>query len=158
MLLRTAPKGTAMQRIYENGNYLAMDDKDIMSFVMDNPKTVVWAFENRWPNLVVLDITENTATDKSLAFNKDSEFTKIFNNNLLKMQESGLINRIKKKWYGDYDKVFGMSEPLVLTFDNLFFPFGCLALGIIFTFLIITAEVIGWKFLVYKGGATQAAP
>ena len=110
-----------------------------------------------WPNLVVLDITENTASEKSLAFKKDSELTKIFNNNLLKMQESGLINRIKKKWYGNHDQVFEMSEPLVLTFDNLFFPFGCLALGIVFTIVIIAAEVIGWKFMVYKGGAIQAA-
>ena len=146
-LLRTAPQGTAMRRMYDDGNYLAIDEEEMMSFVMNNPKTVVLGFESGWPNLVVLDITENLATAKSLAFKKDSELTKIFNNNLLKMQEFGLINRIKKKWYGDHNQVFEMSEPLILTFDNLFFPFGCLALGILFTILITAAEIIVKKFL-----------
>ena len=150
-LLRTAPKGSAKRRMYDSGNYIAMSKQEMKSRVMNNPKSLMWAFDQA--GFVILDVPDNVAIDKSLAFQKGSELIKIFNNNLLKMYESGLMTRVKKKWYGEIDEVFEMADPLVLTFDNLFFPFGCLVLGIIFAIPIVVAEVIGWKCMVHKSSA-----
>ena len=150
-LLRTAPKGSAKRRMYDSGNYIAMSKQEMKSRVMNNPKSLMWAFDQA--GFVILDVPDNVAIDKSLAFQKGSELIKIFNNNLLKMYESGLMTRVKKKWYGEIDEVFEMVDPLVLTFDNLFFPFGCLILGIIFAIPMVVAEVIGWKCMVLKSRA-----
>ena len=62
------------------------------------------------------------------------------------MQESGLINRITNKWTGRRDLIYGLSEPLVLTFNNLFFPFGGLALGILIAIPITLVEMIVGKY------------
>ena len=161
-LLRTAPEGKAMRRMFDNGNFLALDKEEIMSIDLSkNPKTLLWAFEGRHGKLglSVIDITENAAIDKSFAMKKGSELTKIFNNNILKMQERGLINRSEKKWYGDRAQIFEMTEPIVLAFDNLIFPFGCLAVGILIAIPITVAEVIstfGGRYRASKRWAIEA--
>ena len=146
-LLRTAPPGSAMRRMYDEGNYLKMDEEEMLTTVMNDHKALLWAIvvDDKY-DLAILDIIENVATDKGLAFKKDSELTRSFNFNLLKMQESGLINRITNKWTGRRDLIYGLSEPLVLTFNNLFFPFGGLALGILIAIPITLVEMIVGKY------------
>ena len=43
-----------------------------------------------------------------------------------------------------------MAEPIVLGYDNLFFPFGWLALGIVLVVPILVAEVFGKWFKASK--------
>ena len=144
VLLSTAPPGSAMRRMYEENSFLVGTEDEMLSTVRTDPKTLCWTYEER--ELVALDIAENVAIDKSLAFKKGSELTKMFNNNLLKMQESGLINRIKSKWTSNRDQKYEMAGPIVLAFDNLFFPFACLALGIVVAVPITLTEVIVGRY------------
>ena len=46
-------------------------------------------------NLVALDIDEAAKINKVIAFKKDSELAAAFNRNLLKMEETGIMNGIR---------------------------------------------------------------
>ena len=121
-----------------------------------DPKTLAWHMENMaddFDNIITLDIRETRTMDKTLALRKGSELTTLFNHVILKMKEGGLINRMKNKWKGARDTVYEMAEPIVLKFDNLFFPFAWLALGILLAIPISMAEIVVGRYKASKGHA-----
>ena len=156
-LLRTAPQGSAMRRIYDEKKYIAMDSRDEMvDAVRKDPKTLAWHMENMaddFDNIITHDIRETRTMDKTLALRKGSEITTLFNHVILKMKEGGLINRMKIKWKGARDTVYEMAEPIVLKFDNLFFPFAWLALGLLLAVPISLAEFVVGRYKTFKGTA-----
>ena len=156
-LLRTAPQGSAMRRIYDEKKYIAMDSRDEMvDAVRKDPKTLAWHMENMaddFDNIITHDIRETRTMDKTLALRKGSEITTLFNHVILKMKEGGLINRMKNKWKGARDTVYEMAEPIVLKFDNLFFPFAWLALGLLLAVPISLAEFVVGRYKTFKGTA-----
>ena len=152
-LLRTAPQGSAMRRIYDDKNYIVMDGAKLIDAVKNDPKTLVWHMSDAAfvdDTIVTLDIREAKTIDKALAFKKNSELTILFNHVMLKIKESGLISRIRNKWKGDRDEVFGIAEPVVLTYDNLFFPFAWLALGILVAIPITMVEIVVGRYRASK--------
>ena len=69
----------------------------------------------------------------SLALRKDSEFTALFNYVLLKMQETGTMERMRLRWIVHNSEDFGggMSEAIQLGYENVLLPFNCCAVGIL---------------------------
>ena len=149
-LLKTAHPGSAMRRIYDDKKYIEIDSRGKMVDVASkDPKTLAWhaaKMADDYDNIIALDIREARTMEKTLAFRKGSELTTLFNHVILKMKEGGLINRMKNKWKTARDTVFGMAEPIELKFDNLFFPFACLALGILVTIPITMTEIVVSRF------------
>ena len=142
-LLKNAPKGSAMKRIFDNNKYIVkQSNEEMLQEIEEGSKTILYHYADRLDTagIIELDIVEAATLPQAFAFKKGSEFFALFNYQLLKMIESSITKRIKKKWAKDPNHEYGMAEPIVLGYDNLFFPFGWLALGIIFTVPILAVE------------------
>ncbi len=80
-----------------------------------------------------MDIKDAGVEDEAFAFQKNSDLVPIFNYHLLKMEENGVLDRIRMKWglinpLQDIEKVTESSSfPLGL--GNVFFPFFILVVG-----------------------------
>ena len=90
--------------------------------------------------LQALDIAEAVPVYRGIALQKDSEFTKLFNNQLLKMFEKGKFHKIDQKWTATYDQDYGMEEPVKLSYEHVLFPYNFLALGIVIAVPLILVE------------------
>ena len=52
----------------------------------------------QWKSLVPLDIKEQVWIFVSIGMQKDSELFELFNHHILKMLETGVVERMRKKW------------------------------------------------------------
>ena len=96
----------------------------------DLEEALIWSFASKeTKDLKQLDILEAIDIPKTLAFDKDSELTALYNHNIFKMKENGLIHQILTKHTVDPDQAYGVDEPVVIGYENVLFPFGWLALG-----------------------------
>ena len=142
-LLKNAPKGSAMKRIFDNNKYIVkQSDEEMLQEIEEDSKTILYHYADRLDKagIIELDIIEAATLPQAFSFKKGSEFFALFNYQLLKMIESSITKRIKNKWARDPNQEYGMAEPIVLGYDNLFFPFGWLALGMIIAMPILAVE------------------
>ena len=143
-ILANAPNGSAMKRIYNSELHAITKTRDCASAIESmegNYKALCIGWSSRSKGeLQALDITEAMPMYKGIALQKDSEFTKLFNHQLLKMFESGKFHKINQKWTATYDQDYGMEEPVQLSYEHVLFPYNFLALGIIIAVPIILVE------------------
>ena len=150
---KTAPKGSAMRWVYENqmlGDDTAIleDYNRIFSMVKEEPKTLVYLVHNshskepRWQNLQGLDIEEKVNIMISIALQKDSEFAELFDHHLIKMQEKGILDRIRHEWTDGKDQDYSIFQAGSLDIQNTAFGFVCFVLGIFIAAQVILAEWI----------------
>ena len=52
----------------------------------------------QWKSLVTLDIKEKITFPVSIAMQKGSELLALFNHQILRMIETGVLQRMRKKW------------------------------------------------------------
>ena len=52
----------------------------------------------QWKSLVTLDIKEKITFPVSIAIQKDSELLALFNHQIVRMIETGVLHRMRKKW------------------------------------------------------------
>ena len=145
-LLKAAPNDSAMKRMFENNEFIVkQNDEEMLQEIEGDSKTLLFHYAGtpKYKETIEMDIVEAATLPRAFSFKKGSEFAALFNYHFLKMQEIGMTERIKKKWARDPDHDYGMAEPIVLGYDNLFFPFGWLALGIVVAVPILVAEVFG---------------
>ena len=94
-----------------------------------------------------LDIQEFANFYVSIGLQKNSELVEMFDYQIIKMQENGIIARFKHKWMYNTDKnYYGMAEAVTLEFENLIFPFMCLVVGIVAAATVLLAEWILFFF------------
>ena len=143
-ILANAPNGSAMKRIYKSDLHAITKNRDCASAIESmegNYKALCIGWSSRSDEtLQALDITEAMPMYKGIALQKDSEFIKLFNHQLLKMFESGKFHKINQKWTATYDQDYGMEEPVQLSYEHVLFPYNFLALGIIIAVPLILVE------------------
>ena len=155
--LRSAPKGSAMRRIVENRYTSFETQEELYDMVQklkngDIEETLIWSFASKeTKGLIEIDILEAIPIPKTLAFDKNSELTALFNHNIFKMKESGVIHQILTSNSGDPNQVYGVEEPIVIGYENVLFPFGWLALGMIMILPLVMGEIILGKCTFRKG-------
>ena len=152
--LRDAPEGSAMRRIYESRDHLvptidAWAERG--QILRSDHRVLLFASLNHCRTLrrhgvlvdcIPLNIVNKVTLFKALAFQKDSEFTELFRHHILRMQETGTIAAIKQRRLGKHDENYEMAEPIVLGYDNVLFPYACLAFGVVIAVPLAFAEVI----------------
>ena len=145
-----------MRWVYENqmlGDDTAIlnDYNEIFRIVNQEPKTLVYLVHNsysnehRWQNLQGLEIEEKVKIFISIAMQKNSEFVELFDYHIIRMQERGILDRIRHEWTDNVDQDYGMIEPEAMDIQNTMFVFACVALGIFIAGQVILAEWIYWK-------------
>ena len=120
--LKSAPKDSAMKWIFDNqvmhAGYAHTDDekKEAMRRVREEEKTLLMAaysdskVKSHEKEFVNLKIREAILLYNTLVLQKNSEFTELFNYRLLKMMETGNIERMKLRAIINADQEFGISE------------------------------------------------
>ena len=163
-VLRSAAKDSAMMRMVENNYVVSYDSReelfDMVQKILsgDLEEALIWSFASKeTKDLKQLDILEAIDIPKTLAFDKDSELTALYNHNIFKMKENGLIHQILTKHTVDPDQAYGVDEPVVIGYENVLFPFGWLALGSLLIVPLLMAEVILGRSRLRMGikGATE---
>ena len=67
----------------------------------------------------------------------------IFTYHLTKMQESGLLDKLKGKWVSrGGERRFGFGEAIPLGYENVLFPFGIVAIAALVGVIIAAAELV----------------
>ena len=152
-VLRSAPKDSAMRQMVENNYVVSYDSReelfDIVQKILsgDLDEALIWSFASKeTKQLKQLDILEAIDIPKTLAFDKDSELTALFNHNVFKMKENGLIHQILTSKVSDPDQVYGVEDPIVIGYENVLFPFGWLALGSLLIGPLLMGEIILGRF------------
>ena len=95
-----------------------------------------------------LDLKQPTTSLNSFGLQKDSEFTKIFSYHLRKMDESGLLHRLEKKWNQivEKHKTDGGRRATPLGYENVLFPFMGVILGAVLALSALLCEMMAaWK-------------
>ena len=92
--------------------------------------------------LIGLDIEEATTKYASIALQKDSEFKEIFNYHIMKLFEMGVVDRLRRKYLFRHDEDYGLLDAVSLGYENLFFPFGIMAMGVVIAGLSMAGEGI----------------
>ena len=78
----------------------------------------------------------------SIALQKKSEFAELFDHHIIKMQEKGILDRIRHEWTDDKDQDYGKFEAGSLDFQNMAFGFVCVGIGIFIAAQVILIEWI----------------
>ena len=79
----------------------------------------------------------------SIGMQKNSEFAELFDYQIIKMQESGILGRIGRQWTEKADNDYGVAEPAPLAIENVMFLFACVALGMFVACHVFVGE---WFF------------
>ena len=84
-----------------------------------------------YPNLKILDLEDASKLMMAYGFKPGSEFLALFNHQLQRLREAGILERALRTLNSQQPKgnVKEQPEALVLGFENLTFPFVVLAAG-----------------------------
>ena len=128
-----------------------------METVRDNPDTLIWALEEDtyeikmdvFNALVPLDLDKSAKMVATAAhwLQNDSEFLQIFNHYIMKMYETGVYNRMYRRYFNmKYRREeFSLQEPEPLGGKNVLFLFNSLGIGIFTALGIAFVEYIHAK-------------
>ena len=95
----------------------------------------------RRANFDVLDLEDMIPTPIGLAFPPDSELLATTNYFLLKLKETGLLQKMRTEWMPT-KKEEAPPTTTVLGFENLVFPFICLTLGVLLSICTVLIEML----------------
>ena len=78
---------------------------------------------------IALNLNDSLREYVSFAFPRDSELLDAFNTFLLRMKQTGVLQRFQQKWIPNDIQKQEADAAIVLGFENLSFPFLILACG-----------------------------
>ncbi len=103
--------------------------------------------------MIPLKLDEAQSSSNAFGFQKNSEFTDLFNYHIIKMEKNGIMrrfidklfsywrnnssDRIERKWKTKYNAEYGVEDAPSLGFDMVLWPFGLLVVGAITSPLIL---------------------
>ena len=155
LVMRAAPEGSAMRWVYDE-QIKDNDDARMTTLAAtfkraaEEPKVLAYTIHRPWTEdtaekqLVPLDITEKLTIYEGSPMQKNSEFLELFTHHTVRLQESGVLGKLKSKWLAKAGEGTLLWEAISLGYDNVLFPFALVASGSLVAAIIITAE-IGYK-------------
>ena len=157
-ILASAGDGSARKIIYQSEFHILRPagEKcfDALHRLSSMSKVLCLGYSEHLSNrkLQVLDISEAVHLFRATALQKNSEFTELFNHQLLLMLERGNIHKIENRWNAIYEQKYGMEDPIELGYEHVLFPYNILALGIMVAIPIILGEWLSNHILKMKNG------
>ena len=150
--LKESKPPSIFHEIYEKrikNNPVAILDSfaDIMDTVVKDSKSVYfgpWILNFANPDWYPLELPGSPRNNfNAMGLRKHSEFTAIFNYFILKMRQSGLMNKMLNKWVERkvVENEMGI-EANPLSYDNLLFPYLILSVGTLAALVLVTLEWI----------------
>ena len=93
-----------------------------------------------YPGTMALKLTDSNWDFMSFGLPQNSELTEPFNLFMIKLRETGILNKIFRKWMAQSTHADNVFTAQGLGFENLTFPFVCLIIGIILGVTIAILE------------------
>ena len=87
-------------------------------------------------------IRQGVNSKYSIALQPDSEFKEVFDYEIKKMTQSGILRRIWSSWYliFENERQDGSAEAVALGFTNVFIPFNICGLGVVIALMLVAFE------------------
>ncbi len=113
--------------------------------------------------IVALNLREAIEDRLSPAYPKDSELAGLFNHHFSKLEEAGVFDKLKQKWFSAIDggdksasssSFSSAAAAYVLGYENLLFPVLVFAAGIVLAGIVLVAEKAGLVCCGGKGDGT----
>ena len=142
--MKNAPNGSAMRKVYDEV-YKSTDSNALIRRVMSEPKALYygstgWSRDHTGIKPLVID--ELVKRGVGIGLQKDSEFTSLFTYQILKMEQSGLIDRIHHRWMGSADAIYGLPMPPSLGYESVVFPFALISFGMLSAGILMYVEYL----------------
>ena len=102
------------------------------SSLQENPNLILLGSASSilsYERSIALNLNDSLREHVSFAFTRDSELLEAFNTFLLRMKQTGVLQRIQQKWIPNDNQKQEANAAIVLGFENLSFPFLILACG-----------------------------
>jgi len=114
-------------------------------WVLDKPKILL--FETNWhedshEKFVALKLQDEVPISAAISLQKGSEFLHLFNYNLKKLLERGIIFKLNGDWSKKKVVDFEAPPAMSLGYDNLLFPFVIIIGGATIAVFVIVCEVV----------------
>ena len=161
--LKNSNKDTVQNKVYQKmlkQDYMYPNDVDqALEWLNTNPRSVFFSFDNNFVltgNLERKIVPNQKVFYDSFFFQKDSEFTEIFNYHLNRLREAGILTQTWQKWkyFGNPETILSAEYPIEdgvvagsLGYENLLFPFALLICCGIISVVIVLLEFIFAKIL-----------
>ncbi len=146
-LFKRAPEGTMLKTIYQT-SFATMSEKDF--FTKLPPRHAFFINEISMffhEDFVFLEDFEGAiSTQLAFAFQKNSELKPIFDYHILKLKQSGVMAALESHWHSsrkpeDMSKRIFQEDPIILGYNNLFFPMFVMSIGIVLGIILVCLEM-----------------
>ena len=132
-------------KMKEDPSALYVSELEMIPVILEEPKTLMWS-----PGLVAagderlkaLNILDSVQLPGAYAYQKGSEFRRMFDYHLLRIKESGIRERIGTIYAPEPPLKIGVDEANQLGFDVLLFPAMVLSCGGFGGLLIMVFEFV----------------
>ena len=127
--------GSALRSIFEAGQIELFPNMDTIYEAVLDTSNNLYMIQTDMDFLTntsfqVLSLSDSVTMTSAYAFQRNSEFTKLFDYHLSMLDEAGLLEKIKKKYfYKPFPYDIDSSKAIVLGFDNVILPFIILCIG-----------------------------
>ncbi len=97
--------------------------------------------------LFLRNFEDSTSTQLAFGLQKDSEFRKLFDYHIVKLQQSGMLKLLTHKWFSEEKpedlsgRIF-QDAPMPLGYENLFFPIIIILIGTIGGIITLGIEAL----------------
>ena len=114
--------------------------------IINNPKTLFYCAssclvqEITDGKVVALKMNDTHYSNLGFALRPDSEYLSLFNHYMLKAFETGILQRLDRKWNAHPPIKIGLPEPVPLEMKNEMFPFSFLGVAILLSVVIAALE------------------
>ncbi len=164
--LETAPKGTGLNLVYEklmrdrlDETFLEFSYEESVAWLEADPRLAIYTNSlllHGDPRFVAMTDLEDAEKDHiSLPLQHDSELLGVFNHNLIRMYQTGLLEYLSRKWMDERKPgdecgcpaavIVGAAS--VLGYSNLFFPTLVLLVGGVLAAVLL---IIEWSHKLLK--------
>ena len=152
--LKFSKEGSILRKIYYQTMHERKDStystlEDIKTALGKNPKFVHFGAQTaliNYEKIQSLPILDALVDQLALGFQKNSEFTTLFDYHIIGLRERGVLNNIKRKWMPSNVLFQGNAHQILdampLDYENLAFPFLSCIVGILIAIATLVLELI----------------
>ncbi len=153
-VLATSKPGTAMHEVY-HGRMLGREAESVFpssesakAWLYSHPKTFYFADDLSAlvdSRMRPLTISDGFSGHLAFGLRRDSELADLFNFHLQKMEEDGVMARIKDEWLLRADAQFWLEEAGSLGFDMVTWPFSVVGGGAVVAIALFLPGEVFWR-------------
>ena len=147
-LIQFAKEGTSKRKYYDakmksDPFALFSSATDMIEYMLSKPKVLMWthnSIASGDKRLRLLNIMDSVPTPGAHAYPKGSELRPMLDFHLLKMKESGVVDRIAMRYMPEPPRDIGVPDAQQLGYDNLIFPALILSFGTCGALAVVLVE------------------